>query len=147
MTLEDLAAAAKLRGSEISDMERDRYKNPWLSRVLKVAKGLEVSLDDLLAQVDADYEPFRRDQGRHAGVKPSVTTKAGGDGTATPDARALELQEQIERSNAEIARLVGLITDSASDAKRLADKLIGGTNHRGEARDSGRARSGGSKGH
>ena len=45
--------------SQVSDWEGDRYSVLETSTLVRIAKALRCSVDDLLAGVDPDYDPFR----------------------------------------------------------------------------------------
>lgn len=50
-----LARAAGMSISQISDLEADRYQLPDTKTLLKLAKALRCSVDDILDHVDPDY--------------------------------------------------------------------------------------------
>jgi transcriptional regulator with XRE-family HTH domain len=51
-----LADAIGVPQPRLSDWETSRYKNPDLGNVLRVAKGLKVSIDQILKGTDPDYD-------------------------------------------------------------------------------------------
>lgn len=56
-----------------SDLENARYKLPALKTLLKAAKVLGCSLDDILEGVDADYDQIRRKRAAPAVAPPAPT--------------------------------------------------------------------------
>lgn len=52
----ELARSAGLSASRVSDLESDRYRMPDAPTLLKIAKVLRCSVDDLLEGVDPEYQ-------------------------------------------------------------------------------------------
>lgn len=51
-----LAEAMDVLQSQLSDWERERYGMPDLVTIMKMAKALEVTVEDLVVGVDPEYD-------------------------------------------------------------------------------------------
>jgi transcriptional regulator with XRE-family HTH domain len=114
----------------IADIEGGKYEDYGILKVVRVAKGLKVSVDDLLAGVDADYERYRRVLPRHGGTGQTVPPEKAG-ASDPPETQARALQERISALEDELAAAHELIRQFG----KLAD------NARTKARDPRKPRS------
>lgn len=97
----------------IATLEANRHAEPRFSKVLKVAKGLSVSLDVLVRGIDADYDLVLM---RHTPtVKGTIPFKVG-DPDVAPQADARKLQERTEQ----LEQLYRKINDFAIELGDLA---------------------------
>lgn len=121
LTQKQLAEQAGLgTPSVVGDIENNRRPNPWLPRIVAIAKVLKKSIDVLLEGVDAEYEPFRRDLSGHAGSDTTPPPAKDGANVISPDkARILELEEQV----AALTRDLGNARDFIERFGREADAL------------------------
>lgn len=69
-TQKELADLLGVPQPQVSDWENDRYAVLETLTLVKIAKGLRCSVDQLLAGVDADYDRIRQDAGV-TGVEPA----------------------------------------------------------------------------
>ena len=98
MGLRTQKALAGLLGAsqpQVSDWENDRFTVPEVSSLIKLAKALHCSVDELLAGVDPDYDRIRE-----GGAVGAVPARIGSDiavvaeGDALPDGIAWNEREQ-----------------------------------------------------
>ena len=91
-------AFAELLGTpqpQVSDWENDRFSVLDISSLIKLAKALHCSVDELLAGVDPDYDQIR--EGGAAGAVPARTRSdiaVVAEGDALPDGIAWNEREQ-----------------------------------------------------
>lgn len=79
----------------LGDWEKGRYVDLRLSNLLRIAKKLKVSVDELLAGIDAEYEVIRLDPTCH----PSLAGWSLQRGSADVPASARARLQQLEREN------------------------------------------------
>lgn len=94
-TQKALAALLSVRQSQVSDWENDRFAVIEVSSLIKLAKALHCSVDELLAGVDPDYDRIREDSvaaAVPARPRPDIAVVAEGD--ALPDGAAWDEREQ-----------------------------------------------------
>lgn len=143
------AAALGVPQPRLSDWENDRYAGgPETTNLLKIAKTLAVSIDDLLVGVDPEYQRLidaraRRADPAHekttlsrtssvidAGVQPEHASSGGHDGV---DETVRDRLPQPETLDAEVQRgifnerraleLIARLTKSADAVRSVADDL------------------------
>lgn len=102
----DLAAAAGVPQSTISEWERGRRSNPDLKNLLKIASALEVSIERLVVGADERYDKLNQADL----LGPTGRLKPGG-ATLTPETRLLEAQR---------AKDAQMLDDIAKAAGRIA---------------------------
>ncbi len=120
--------------SVVADIESDRH-DPKLSKVLRVAKALKLSVDVLLEGVDAEYESFRRVPTRHTGTgELPVNTKAGANVPPAAETRASERIKTLEHELAAANRLIRQfrkLADSGPGGKTGPPPQVGSRGRRG----------------
>jgi transcriptional regulator with XRE-family HTH domain len=127
-TQSELAKRAGVVQARISDWERSRYRQPDISSLLKLANALEVTLDDLVAGIDTDYEARRKsiDAGRSTR---RITSPPPGEeprDASSIDPGVLEKERQahaetlaaIKRAAADLLRIAGRRGAGESGAKQ-----------------------------
>lgn len=75
-------------GSQLSAWEGDRYKSIGSVNLLKIARALKCSVDEIVAGVDVEYDAIRRDLPRHTEAAQSASV-SGEDDRATTSTRVL----------------------------------------------------------
>jgi len=83
---ENAAEFARLIGvspGTLGDWEGGRYKNLQLNSLLRIAKHAKCLLEDLVVEVDADYDLLRRDLLRQQ-TDPKLTPHQGGASVPAP---------------------------------------------------------------
>lgn len=100
-----LRIAAGLKGNQlarrvnvtppvVSGWEKNRTGLPETPTLLKLAKAMRCTVDDLLDGVDEEYAALLGDLGRHGQDQSSAPYPGGADGSAS--ARILELEHIVE---------------------------------------------------
>ena len=122
-------AFAELLGvpqSRVSDWENDRFAVPEVSSLIKLAKALHCSVDELLAGVDPDYDRIRE-----GGAVGAVPASAGSDiavvaeGDALPDGLAWEECEQARPAVLEwLSRPGDLVDPNAYGVRIRGDSML-----------------------
>ena len=111
----EFADRLKVPQSRVSDWEKDRYGLPDTATLLKIAKGLDCSIDRILDGVDPGYDATKaRDLIRQASDQHSGLPQHLGAQTDDTTAAGLELQalrDLVARYEKE-AREVRTVTDS-----------------------------------
>jgi transcriptional regulator with XRE-family HTH domain len=135
----EFAAALEVPQPRVSDWENDRYDLPDTASLLKIAKKLKVSIDELLTGVDNDYDAVRRDLPDH-GRLGSSALPGGPD-----DSAQARLLEAIESRDAYIKALqdVLAIAGNALAQRRQSGRRKGAS--AGEVEPTPRRRAGGSR--
>lgn len=130
---------AKKIGTEyqsVYDWESDRRKSVDLMTLFRLAKGLEVTIEDLVAGLDGEYDRLRRDLiGHSAGTGSAAST--GGDADVPAS----------DRDRAEARRIEAEYREIVAATEEVAHRLFNiATEHRerfgGKARTPGKAPSG-----
>jgi transcriptional regulator with XRE-family HTH domain len=78
------------------DWENDRYKELDTSTLIRIAKKLQVSLDELIRGRDEEYDRIARDLPRHVVAGQSAPHRGGSDVPASAQARIRELSIENE---------------------------------------------------
>lgn len=73
----------------LNDLEKGRYKDLRLSSVLRIAKKLQVPIDELLSDVDAEYDAMRRDLLRQAAAEDGSKPRPSGGRSESAQTRLL----------------------------------------------------------
>jgi transcriptional regulator with XRE-family HTH domain len=92
----EFARQIKVSPGTLGDWEAGRYKNLQLNSLLKIAKVAKCALEDLVVEVDADYDQLRRDLLRH-GSDPQLTPHKGGAGV--PASARVLTEEDVHALN------------------------------------------------
>ena len=105
--------------SQLSDWENDRFAVPEVSGLIKLAKALHCSVDELLAGVDPDYDRVRAG----GAVGSDIAVVAEGD--AHPDGIAWEEREQARPAVLEwLSRPGDLVDPNAYGVRIRGDSML-----------------------
>lgn len=115
----ELAERIGVTQGQLSNWETDRYDQLEVSNLLRIAKGLGISVNALLAGTDEGYDELlnRIDLIDHGGVPRSTLTQAMGVTDGGPADRARI--QQLEQREEELQALVDQVQDVASKLVRL----------------------------
>lgn len=132
----DLAEQLGVKGGTLSDWERDRRGIPEGPTLIRFAKTLGCSLDDLLAGVDPAYDEIvigLRDLSSHDGGPESNPRKGGSiDRASSTSSRIQQLEQQLREQD----RLIREVEAAAIKVVRLFTTTE--ENRRARAHQSGR---------
>lgn len=98
-TQRDFARMLGVESTRVNDWENDRYAVIELPNLLKIAKVLRVSLDDILAGTDAEYDAVlsTRDLPSHADmIEPRAEDHDGSEQIGTQQARYNHLRNDMQ---------------------------------------------------
>ena len=129
MGLRTQKALADLLGvppSQVSDWENDRFAVPEVSGLIKLAKALHCSVDELLAGVDPGYDRIR--EGGAVGTVPAGTGSdiaVVAEGDALPDGNAWGEREQARPAVLEwLSRPGDLVDPNAYGVRIRGDSML-----------------------
>ena len=112
--------------SQVSDWEHDRSAVLDISNLIKLAKALHCSVDELLAGVDPDYDRIR--EGGAAGAVPARTWSdiaVVAEGDALPDGIAWDEREQARPAVLEwLSRPGDLVDPNAYGVRIRGDSML-----------------------
>lgn len=111
----EFADALQVPQPRLSDWENDRYGLPDTTSLLRIAKKLKVSIDQLLTGVDEDYDAIRRDLPDHGRDQPSAFRGRESDGSASPAPPRLQSIDPAVITALENVAL--LVTQAIQEAK------------------------------
>lgn len=115
----------------LSDLENGRYDMPDTPSLLKLAKALDCSVDDLLSGVDPQYDAASEARHRNAVAVYGDEEIDLGDGAQQAEALKILQQARDEKEHARIVRALALKRISDADRQhlerwhRLAEKQRG----------------------
>ena len=126
MGLRTQKALADLLGvppSQVSDWENDRFAVPEVSGLIKLAKALHCSVDELLAGVDPDYDRIRENGAVGAvPARPWTDIAVVAEGDALPDGNAWGEREQARLEW--LSRPGDLVDPNAYGVRICSDSML-----------------------
>lgn len=99
----------------VADLESDRYKGLRVHRLIAVATRLGVTVDDLIAGVDANYDAMRRDLLGQASTGLLASDDRSPSAQDSPDASARLLPSRFDTIRAELTAIGKSITRLVDD--------------------------------
>lgn len=117
------AKALDVPQPRLSDWENDRYGIPEVANLIKIAKILKVSLDQLIAGVDGDYDNIvarRSDLIRQPGMNDGASENHSPGGVSDVPATARVLAEVGQRYDAFVREVSDVASQFEAAAHRLA---------------------------